>query len=352
MSGVRCGYCRKRHPSSADVWKCARDHEFRTDASPDAQDRVQTVAQAEALTKVLAPRFADLLDGIKVARGNDRWDLIESLSDMALAAVTGVTPQWGVAYVARQLVIARVQGVPLDEMHDHLREIAESLKANPSEVGSVARAVTELGDELGKLATMLADDSPASMVSAGSRLRKLDRPDLAIDAASIAVERDPTNFAAITVRGAAQADLGDMRSALTEATRAERMRPSSYTANLLARVHTQQEDLSAARDWAMKANSRDPEGMAGAGSLMKIAAINGDRKEAEFWSSKVPWSTDSSSSEHWLKLVAAKELVRGPRREEAAEILTDLWVNHDYEPARSILLEEFGYVPPRQRTSS
>lgn len=105
------------------------------------------------------------------------------------------------------------------------------------------------------------------------------------------------------------------------------------------------------RDWALKANARDARGTAGALALMKIAALKGHLQEAEHWASVAPTSSRGSTSQKWMQLVSAKEIARGPSRETARSILTNLWVDDGYEPARTALLEVFGSAPDRPTTA-
>lgn len=342
---IECLYCGDTHTLSSEVKRCAAAHDFRTlhqgRADYVEQPQVATVDDVEALLLEVAPGFGLLLDAIAVARGHGRWDLVDSSASLALASVTGEVPNKEVFYAARQIVIARLRDATYDELKDALVSIVAQIQASPAFLAKRANsAIESMESELQELALLITDNGSASLIAAAARLRRLDRPDLAAIASTRAIERNGTLGVALTVRSAAHLDANDPRNALADIERAEEVLPSSYTANVRARLETGRRNLAEAEHWALLANERDAvNGSAGALSMMRLRALQGRYSEASEWASKASAHGGARWSVEWMRLQAANELVRGGNRADAQAILSDLWTTSAYAPARRRLLE-------------
>ena len=342
---IRCAHCSGTHPSVQVARRCAEDHQYQMKSQWDpvtaSGSAIASIGDVEGLIEQPVPAFGELLDAIAVARGNDRWDLVDSCANLALASVTGETPSAGVFYVARQIAIARLKGVAYEDLARELAAVASQFKEQPAFLTRQANsAIESIEEELLDLALLIIDDRAPSLIAAGARLRKLDRPDLAVIAATRSIDRNGTVGVALTVRSAAQLDAEEPDGALADIKAAEELLPSFYTANVRARLETGRRRFAAAEHWALLANERDREnGAAGALSMMSIRAIQGRYADASDWARKANGNPGAEWSVEWMRLQAANELGRGGNRQDAHAILLDLWANSSYAPARRRLLE-------------
>ena len=132
---------------------------------------------------------------------------------------------------------------------------------------------------------------------------------------------------------------------MKDALDSEGMHASKSTANLLARLSIQSNDLEEAIKWGEAANARGPGNYAGAAALMKAYALLGDREQAERWAQHAPRTTGSDQFDLWIAVLALREAAQGPNRDSARAKLLAIWFEHQYEPARQAILELFGETP-------
>ena len=154
---IRCGHCDSYHTSIARVRECAIAHPIASNSRPGSP-RISTVDDVERILALPGPRFADLIDSVRIARSQDRWDLVEQASDLAIASVGGEVPGRDLAYVARQLVATRIGFDTDDAIEDRLRVIAAEMKGLRSESTELISIAHGLSKDLLEVATLIADD--------------------------------------------------------------------------------------------------------------------------------------------------------------------------------------------------
>jgi tetratricopeptide (TPR) repeat protein len=131
------------------------------------------------------------------------------------------------ARIVTTSVIARAQSledVPGSVLEAH-RMLEEGAKGSPVKLTTAVFSGAER--KLADLTLYLDNSSPRSLVSAGSLLRdqQFERPDLAIEAADLALQTEPKNIAALNVKGSALSDLESFEDALDVLNSARALEP-------------------------------------------------------------------------------------------------------------------------------
>jgi hypothetical protein len=213
----------------------------------------------ELVSKVAAGsfvRFGQLMDGIQAARVEKRWELVHNLGNAALRSVAARDARVGQLESAALGVAqgwigpaADLAGLPVA-----IYEAAQSLASMPNPEPLVSDAVARVRGELDELRLLVrTSDSRTSLEKLCSKLRRVGRPDLGIEAATLALVQTPSSVVALTTRGAAYVDCGRLSEGYRDLRDAWDVRRSHYPACALSRLFRMKEEHSEALRWASTA---------------------------------------------------------------------------------------------------
>lgn len=135
-----------------------------------------------------------------------------------------------------------------------------------------------------KMQALLASNTSAAWVELASMLRReLNKPAWALEAAAIALKKEPTNAAGFAVKIAAHGDLGNFSSAHHAHLSAIQAHPNnSFLAAAIAKVELREGKLDASLEHALKSFKRQPRTASARqiGNIYRAAGLEG---RAKFW---------------------------------------------------------------------
>ena len=135
-----------------------------------------------------------------------------------------------------------------------------------------------------KMQALLAANTSAGWAELASMLRRdLNKPAWALEAAAVALKKDPTNAAGFATKIAAHGDLGNFQSAHRAHWTAIKAHPkSTYIAAAIAKVELREGKLDASLEHALQSFQRKPRA-ACARQIGNIYRAAGLRARAKFW---------------------------------------------------------------------
>lgn len=135
-----------------------------------------------------------------------------------------------------------------------------------------------------KMQALLVSNTSAAWAELASILRReLNKPAWALEAAAIALRKEPTNAAGFATKIAAHGDLGDFQSAHRTHRSAIRDHPnSSFIAAAIARVELREGKLNASLEHALQSFQRQPRA-ACARQIGNVYQAAGLQARAKFW---------------------------------------------------------------------
>jgi tetratricopeptide (TPR) repeat protein len=231
----------------------------------DTDRRARSIETPDDVLAVLESRaasFVELMDCVAVARRFEDWELRHAAAERAFdeinitdASAHGQLPK------AADIVIDGFmrKATTLGSLAPQVDQAKGWLNANQSKLndGGLSDYYDEQAGFLAALLVLLSDDDPQSLVRLSSRLRSVDRADLAIEAATRAVGASPNSHVALTTLGAAQCDMGVYVDSERSLRRALEISPGDVMATTaLSRVLQKIGQLVAALDAAKVAFSR------------------------------------------------------------------------------------------------
>jgi len=135
-----------------------------------------------------------------------------------------------------------------------------------------------------QLQALIAINTSAAWAELASVFRvELEKPDWAVEAADVSLEKDPDNVAALTAKLAAHGDLGNFESAHRAFERAKKIEPSSsYLSAAIAKVQLREKKFDQALTDALSAFTARPH-PATARLVANIYKEAGLEKRAQSW---------------------------------------------------------------------
>ncbi len=224
--------------------------------------QIETVEDAELALTYPKLSFEQCMECIRVLKGAGQWRLHHLASERAVEEGFGVTrrsiPPIKVIRAAREILNAYLeQTEKLDELADPVRAV-QSWTEKLSEIGGFDPITGEFLDgtreDLNKLLLLVNRATLPCFTPMARLLRKFGRPDLAIQAATRYLDKEPDNVAALTTRGAAHTDLGHLLDATRDHQRGYEIEPdSSYLLNAFSRTRQEDGRLKEALELARRA---------------------------------------------------------------------------------------------------
>lgn len=290
--------------------------------------------------------FEEWLDCVHVARAESRWDLVEDCALRALRAVgrRPLSPRT-LEEAALAIVQSRLrQAEDLDALQSVASEALAALQqASQAVAANALEAIVKQQARLARLLLLLADDQPASYVSLCAVLRRFGRPDLGHAAATKALAVDPNNAQALTTRGAAAVDREDAKAARADLEQAWKLEPSPYVANALSRAFLALGLDRKAIEWANCSIDMDPDSPAAwhtlaAASLaaQELDLLERAKHRLSRYEADEQLDLFEGTSRRWVEVLAARELVRAGRIEEAQQTIQAILREGPYRPAEEL----------------
>jgi tetratricopeptide (TPR) repeat protein len=291
--------------------------------------RIETVEDVIAVLDSPAASFTELMDCVSVARVADAWQLRHLAAERAffetkLEAPAAVASLSGAAEVVIDNYLKVASS--LNDLHGQISAAETWLSTNRSKLDAVG--ASEFADKetqlLAELQVLLSDDAPESKVRLCSRLRKVDRSDLGIEAVRPVANKERDNVAALTTLGAAYCDMGEYSKAERALKAALKLQNDSGQARVaLSRVFQESGQPHKALDLAKVAFVADANEFT-THRLLAAAAAVGDVESFDQAVAEVERAVETDakgSPDYYLLLLAAEALLDQGRSAEAADIV-------------------------------
>ncbi|MFZ4720843.1 MAG: hypothetical protein ACOYMR_15565 [Ilumatobacteraceae bacterium] len=241
---------------------------------------ISTVDDVRAILSSLKCSFVELMDCVRVAHAASDWQLRRAAAERAFEMATSSRSSSSLVDAANAVAcsILLLAG-SLDDLGPRTREASAWLRSASDEHDSLRLLASERCALLDEVLLLLSDEDPQSLVRLSSRLRKLQCPERAVDAASAALRAEPRSPHVLVTLAAGLADcqrfgpakerildalaiqpgspealttasriyqeMGDLRSSLSHAEDAFSARPDQFTAHRLLKVAGATRDQSA-----------------------------------------------------------------------------------------------------------
>lgn len=221
-----------------------------------------------------------------------------------------------------------------------LRRDAEGIKARTG-----AQALERMRGRLREILLLLSDDDLTSYAKLSSKLRQLQRPDLAREAASGGLKRSPRDPKALTTRAAAATHEGEYEAALADLRIAWEVAPKGHVATTAARSLRSAGRLTDALSMAEKAIDYEVTPYS-VHAFVAAAVASGDEPaltHARVLLERVDdEATRGDRSDRWVLVLAARTLMRDGDLTRARGTLEEVLRQGSYGPAANALrrLEE------------
>ena len=255
-------------------------------------DEFGPVSSLEMVELILSQKkasFDQLIDCARYLRPSGNFELRRQVANRAFrAAVTQDRPRQRyrreLKEAAENVTSSLIaEAKDLDEALERTRDARALLAKGIRYLDqSLSQSVLQkIDDELARLSVCISDSTPNSLVRAGRilRLQMVDRPDLAIQAANLALKTEPRNPAALNNKASALSDIGEYRQAIKIVEFALETRPGNrYSLATYCRALQAVDRADKAFEIADEAINRWPDDEAFARCLLKI---HKDKKQFE-----------------------------------------------------------------------
>jgi tetratricopeptide (TPR) repeat protein len=292
----------------------------------DEPREIVTAADVEAVLAAPKASFDELVLCVKASRSAQRPDLRHAAAERAFDTAMSVPfPHAGRLVDAALMVRDAALGTAreLDEMPAAISEFQDWLDRRSQLLDSdeLLKMVTVLS----QLQVCLSDSEPPTLIRLSSRLRKVDRSDLAVAVAENAVRAEPDNAAALTTYGAALADVGRCEDAIGALRRAVKLEPQSGHARItLSRALHDAGKRIEALDYAWAAFRADPTSEHAVHRLLASASAVGDTDALEEARTAIAEATGTDAkTDVWLLVISSEALLEVGRIDEATSLLAE-----------------------------
>jgi tetratricopeptide (TPR) repeat protein len=294
--------------------------------------RIETVEDAEQALSYPKLSFEQCMECIQVLQEAGQWRLHHLASERVVEEGFGVTRRSitpiKVIRAAREILNAYLeQAEELDELADSVRA-AQLWTEKLSEIGSFDPVTGEYLDgtreDINKLLLLVNRSTLPCFTPMARLLRKFDRPDLAIQAATRHLDEEPDDIAALTTRGAAHTDLGHLHDATRDHQRGYEIKPdSSYLLNAFSRTRQEDGRLEEALELARRAFEIDQSRFTARRLISAARAMRdaGAAEEALRILESLPDSASGPGVDQMLVALAALVHMRMGRLEEVEAYL-------------------------------
>lgn len=292
--------------------------------------RIETINDVELVLESPRASFNELQDCVEIATTEGRWDLTKAAAerslDESLQAPGSQTLQ--MEWALDVIVSTRLKRPStIEELPSAIEGLMDWLQKLRTRVAS-SHPVIEMKikeDNLAAVLVLLANPEPVAQIQLCSKLRKLERPDLAEIAASRAIDGGGERGIALTTRGAAKSDQKKYREAITDLEEALRLDGANYHAlTSISRAYQELGDLDTALKTVEHALEIDPHNTYAVHRLLSLAVKSNDFDALEEARRKLAAVGFASNPEahRLIDLYVAEALFEEERFEESRKMLT------------------------------
>lgn len=203
--------------------------------------RVETIDDVVALLASPKASFTELMECVAVSEASRDWKLRHAAAERAFleTRVEGPTAVFSLTTSAELIIDNYLKAAPsLSELGPEVAAANTWLRSHRLRLDTAGAA--DFADEklklLAELHVLLSSSEHEARVRLCSRLRKVDRSDLGIEAARPVANADNENVPALTTLGAAYCDMGEFIKAERVLRAALRLRRDDRTLVALSRV--------------------------------------------------------------------------------------------------------------------
>ena len=296
---------------------------------------ISTPVDIELILNSKKQSWLELKKCIAVAKKEGWHELQHRCAEMALAvASSALYPQVKIPRMeeAVEAVVASFFQRPsaLVDLGECAREatiwLEETAKTMSTTFPDLEFTLREIKELLDDILLLVNDGNADSMPRLSSRLRKIERPDLAIEACGVALNIDSKNQAALTSLGAACADLGLFAEAEESLRQALRLDPTDcYCMTALSRALQEQDKIQGALNLAMKAFKIRPDRY----TAHRILSLAVERNDSDLFEEAMEiirnsFDTSNDKSDRYLEVLAAETLFQAGQAIKSEELARGL----------------------------
>jgi len=291
--------------------------------------RIESIRDALTVVGSAAASFTELMECVAVAKASSDWQLRHRAAERAFAEMKVGTPNAakhlsGAAEVVIDTFLKSASS--LTELPPEVKAAEAWLDAHRPklEIAGARDFADEKVKLLAQLLVLLSDSEPEAKVRLCSRLRKVDRSDLAIQAARPVANRYRTNVPALTTLGAAYCDMAQYDKAERVLRAALKVQPADARARIaLSRVLQESGREYEAFDEAKLAFAGETSTYT-AHRLLAAAAAIGNAESFDLAVAEVEAAAErreEGKPDVYLLLLAGEALVEQGRANEVVDII-------------------------------
>jgi len=291
--------------------------------------RIETVSDVRAVLDSPAASFTELMDCVSVAKAASEWELRHRAAERAFADVVLETPsaQASLSTAAKVVIDNFFKSArSIDHLASRVTAADRWLQHHRTKLDACGASwfADEQAQLLAEIQVLLSDVEPAAQVRLCARLRKIDRPDLGIEAVRPIANKDRDNVAALTTLGAAYCDIGEYGNAERALRAALRVDPKGgQTRVALSRV-LQETNRQVEALHLAKIAFADESNIYTAHRLLAAAAALGDSDAFDEAVTAVELAAETESAgqpDVYLLLLAAEALIDQGKAVELGDIV-------------------------------
>lgn len=298
---------------------------------PDEQHarRIENIDDVVRVLDSPMASFTELMDCVSITRATGDWELRHRAAERAFAGVVlGAPTAVNTLSIAAKAVIDNFfkSARSINDLAGRVAAAEGWLRDHRTklDVGGATSFADEQAKLLAEVQVLLSDNEPAAKVRLCARLRRVDRPDLGIEAVRPTANKGPDNAAALTTLGAAYCDIGQYAKAERVLRSALKVEPrGTQTRVALSRVLQESKREVEALDVARTAFA-DEANIYTAHRLLGAAAAIGDSDTLEEAVTAVEHAAETEVTgqpDVYLLLLAAEALLDQGRLGELANLV-------------------------------
>ena len=244
--------------------------------------RIETITDVEEVLASPRVSFNELQDCVAIAKAEERWDLAKVAAERSInesvqrPSAQSVQMDWALDVI----VASRLQKPSsLEELPEAIEGLIDWMQRLRSRIANShpVLEVTIKEKDLAAVLVLLANPEPQALIQLCSKLRKLDRPDLGVIAATRALDGGGDREGVLTTRGAAKSDLKEYRGAIKDLRAVLDENPdSTYALTSISRAYQELGDLDTASTFVEQALVINPSDMFAVRRLISIAVRSND----------------------------------------------------------------------------
>jgi tetratricopeptide (TPR) repeat protein len=227
--------------------------------------RIETAEDALNVLRSPAASFTELMECVEVANAAGNWEMRHQAAERAFTETKVTSPSAGVSLSrAAEIVIDNYfkLATSLDDLPARIADAGAWIGMHQPDFDAAGASgfASEKKQLLAEIQVLLSTNEPEARVRLCSRLRRVERPDLGVEAVRPVANSERTNSVALTTLGAAYCDLQDYPRAEKALRAAVKVEGDTGLASVaLSRVLQESGRRHEALDLAKRAFGVDPD---------------------------------------------------------------------------------------------